>query len=77
MLVPKPEIKIAKREEIEVESNPEQLSDKERPTTVLDLNPTTIPSEKRKLTQEEVNSLMKQINLSGIKDWNQKSKKRL
>ena len=60
MLAPKPEIEIAEREEIEVESNPEQLSKKERPTTVPDSNPTTIPSEKCKLTQEEVESLMKQ-----------------
>ena len=58
MLVPKPEIEIAEREEIEMESNPEQLSNKEKPATVPDSNPTTIPSEKHKLTEEEVNSLM-------------------
>ena len=43
MLALKPEIEIAEREEIEVELNAEQLSNKERPTTVPDLNPTTIP----------------------------------
>ena len=75
MLVPKPEIEIVEREEIEVESNQEQLSNKERPTTVPDLNPTTISPEKHKLTSEEVDVLMSKIDFSGIKDWKPEEQK--
>ena len=64
MLAPKPEIA-----EIEMESILEQLSNKERLTTVPDLNPSAIPPEKHKLTQEKTDLLMSKIDFSGIKDW--------
>ena len=64
MLAPKPKIA-----EIEMESIPEQLSNKERLTTIPDSNPSAIPPEKHKLTQEETDLLMSKIDFSGIKDW--------
>ena len=64
MLVPKPEIA-----ETDMESILEQLSNKERLTTILDSNLSTIPPEKHKLTPEEADLLMSKLDLSGIKDW--------
>ena len=46
MLAPKPEIETAKEKETGMESIPEQLSNKERLTTVPDLNPTAVSPEK-------------------------------
>ena len=63
MLAPKSEIG-----ETDTESIPEQLSSKERLTTILDLNLAAIPPEKHKLTQEETDLLMSKIDFSGIKD---------
>ena len=63
MLAPKPEIA-----EIDMESNPEQLPNKERLTTNPDLNPSTNLPEKRKLTKEEADLLMNKLDLSGILD---------
>ena len=70
MLAPKPEIT-----EIDTESIPEQLSNKERLTMILDLNSSAIPPEKRKLTQEEADLLMSKLDLSGIKDWKPEEQK--
>ena len=64
MLAPKPEIA-----EIDTESIPEKLSNKERLTMILDSNSSVIPPEKHKLTQEETDLLMSKIDFSGIKDW--------
>ena len=75
MLAPKPEIEIAEREEIKVELIPEQLSNKERLTTVPDSNPTAISPEKCKLTSEEVDLLMSKIDFSGIRDWKSEEQK--
>ena len=62
MLAPKPEIA-----KTDTESILEQLSNKER-LTILDLNSSTIPPEKCKLTPEEAYLLMSKLDLSGIKD---------
>ena len=64
MLAPKPGIA-----EIDMGLIPEQLSNKERLTMILDLNSSAIPPEKCKLTQEETDLLMSKIDFSGIKDW--------
>ena len=69
MLAPKPEIEITKGKETEMESIPEQLSNKERLTTVPHSNPSTNPPEKCRLTPEEADLLMSKLDLSGIKDW--------
>ena len=69
MLAPKPEIETSKEKEIGMKSIPEQLSNKERLTTVPDLNSSTNPPEKHKSTQEETDLLMSKLDLSGIKDW--------
>ena len=52
-----------------MESIPEQLSTKERLTTVPDSNLSTNPPEKHKLTPEEADLLMSKLDLSGIKVW--------
>ena len=75
MLAPKPEIETAKEKETGMESIPEQLSNKERLTTVPDLNPTAISPEKHKLTSEEVDLLMSKIDFSGIRDWKSEEQK--
>ena len=64
MLAPKSEIA-----EIDMESIPEQLSNKERLTMIPESNPSTNPPEKHRLTQEETDLLMSKIDFSGIKDW--------
>ena len=69
MLASKPETETLKEKEIGMESIPEQLPNKERLTTVPDLNSSTNPPEKCKLTPEEVDLLMSKLDLSGIKDW--------
>ena len=69
MLAPKPEIETTKGKETEMESIPEQLSNKERLTTVPDSNSSTNPPEKCKLTSEEADLLISKLDLSGIKDW--------
>ena len=69
MLAPKPEIETLKEKEIGMESFPEQLSNKERLTTVPDSNSSTNPPGKHKLTPEEADLLMSKLDLSGIKDW--------
>ena len=70
MLAPKPEIA-----ETDMELIPEQLCSKERLTTIPDLNPSAIPPEKHKLTQEETDLLMSKIDFSGIKDWKPEEQK--
>ena len=64
MLAPKSEIA-----ETDMKSNPEQLSNEKGLTTIPDLNSSTIPPEKCKLTPEEADLLMSKLDLSGIKDW--------
>ena len=44
-------------------------------TTILDLNSSTIPPEKCKLTPEEADLLMSKLDLSGIKDWKPEEQK--
>ena len=70
MLVPKPEIA-----KTDMELILEQLSNKERLTTILDLNSSTIPPEKHKLTPEEADLLMSKLDLSVIKDWKPEEQK--
>ena len=70
MLAPKSEIA-----ETHTESNPEQLSNEEGLTTILNLNSSTIPPEKCKLTSEEADLLMSKLDLSGIKDWKPEEQK--
>ena len=69
MLAPKLEIETTKRKETEMELIPEQLSNKKRLTTIPDSNPSNIPPEKHKLTPEEADLLMSNVDLLGIRDW--------
>ena len=70
MLAPKPEIT-----EMDMESIPEQLSNRERLKMILGSNPSTNLPEKQKLTQEEAELLMNKLDLSGIKDWKSEEQK--
>ena len=44
-------------------------------TTIPDSNSSAIPPEKHKLTQDEIDSLMSKLDLTGIKDWSLEEQK--
>ena len=69
MLAPKLENKSEKSMNSNMELIPQQLSDKGLTASISELIPSAIPSEKRKLTQEEIQLLMSKIDFSGIKNW--------
>ena len=77
MLATKPENREELREstDLNVNSNLEQLSGKGQSTTILNLNSSTIPTEKCKLTQDEIDLLMGKLDLTGINDWSSEKQK--
>ena len=77
MLAPKPAHKEKPKESTDwnIDSNLEQLSDKEQATTIPDSNSSAIPPEKCKLTQDEIDLLISKLDLTGIKDWSLEEQK--
>ena len=71
MLAPKLENKseLEKSMNSNMELIPQQLSDERQTASIPESVPSAIPSEKRKLTQEEIQLLMGKIDFSGIKNW--------
>ena len=51
-----------------MDSNSEHLLVRGQSTTIPDSNSSTIPPEKCKLTQDEIDLLMGKLDLTGIKD---------